>query len=159
MQRVTVTVVAMGSLVTKAVVVTTEQVTEICCHSSCMDGIVSSCFSFSCQAVSGKTVCSLHSSYPRERNFFQLGSFLLVLGNASLGDGVMQTNGNYSSSPFCAVILKVFCYIVLLNFFQVDLKVLPELFLFINNSLLVNLCSGMETGSPICHLGDVTLTY
>lgn len=74
--------------------------------------------------------------FPVKGNFFELESFLFVVSNASLGDGVIKPKWSCSFFSVCVVILKVLFHCIG-EVSEVDLRALPELFSFMHCCLLI----------------------
>ena len=68
----------------------------------------------------------------------------MAVSNGGLGNGMMQQNEAVLSS-LCVLSLKFFFYYVA-EVSWLDSRVRPELFFFIDNYLMVDLCWGLEAG-------------
>ena len=101
----------------------------------------------------GEAGHSPHSSSPCEGELFLIGKFPLDAQQCWLGEWDDICKKKLSSFPFCAVLLKfLFHWVTKVSY--VDSQTLPELFLFMDSCITVDLCWGTEA-RLLCHLGSI----
>lgn len=109
-----------------------------------------------CLGRLGKLVPQPHSPFPSEEKSLQPGSSLLILSNAFLGDRLGKGKWSYSlfSMQFflSVVVVKLFCRGSLSGLLSS-----PELFLFMNRCLIVDLCEDGGWCLLLC-FGDIPVS-
>lgn len=106
----------------------------------------------------GEAGRSLHSPFSGEVNSFWLRSFLLALSNADFGDGMMQTKCS-CSFYILEELFSEFLFYCIAEVFKVDSRPPPELFLFVDSCIIVDLYGEMETGLSYLAILGVSLFF